>query len=159
MKRLSLLLLCFPFLLAACAGKSGSPSEDILSKVAEGIVKSENYELLWQQDKSRNFSTAAEAQEYAGNLRLGGYTDWRIPTKAESHNLFYSIDFGESSAKELGLRMDGAIWVELDNGEAITGEWDTEDTCCIVRIFVESEKGRVRAVRSISKTKTENSPE
>jgi len=38
------------------------------------------------RQKSR-FSSAREAERYAADLQLGGYGDWRLPTKAEMFNL------------------------------------------------------------------------
>ena len=142
-----LLFLSLPFFLAACGGNSNVSSRDILLNVEEGIILSEKFGLMWQQDKSRFFSTAVEAQEYASKMELGGYTDWRIPTKAESHNLFFSLDFGKSDAKKLGMKMDGPIWVQMENDEIIAGEWDAGENCCIIRTFKKNKKGKVRAVR------------
>ncbi len=102
---------------------------------------------LQKQDKSHYYSTAAEAQKYVSDLTLGGYTDWRLPTKAESHNLFFSLDFGESDAKKLGMKMGGAIWIQMENEEIIAGEWDAGETCCIIRTLKKNSRGKVRAVR------------
>ncbi len=146
MKKL-LLILFLPFLLASCADNSNVSSRDILSNVEGGIVLSEKFGLMWQQDRSRLFSTAPAAKEYVNDLDLGGYTDWRMPTKAESHNLFFSLDFGKSDAKKLGMKMGGPIWVQLENEEIIAGEWDAGEACSIVRTFKKTRDGRVRAVR------------
>ncbi len=58
-----LLFLSLPFLLAACAGNSNVSSRDILLNVEEGNVLSEKFGLMWQQDKSRFYSTAVKEQE------------------------------------------------------------------------------------------------
>ena len=39
-------------------------------------------DLMWEKKESREMSWD-EGMEYAKNLRLGGYDDWRLPTKEE----------------------------------------------------------------------------
>lgn len=134
-------------ILSGCAGEKTNRSADILTNSGNGIVSSERFQLMWQQDRSKLLHSAAEAQEYVDTLRLGGYADWRIPTKAESHNLFFSLDFGESKAKELDMKMNGSIWVIMEDGTIQAGTWDAGETCCITRTFLREAKGRVRAVR------------
>jgi hypothetical protein len=130
--------------LTACAGNQ---TADTLTVDDKGIVRSEKFSLMWQQDKSKKFSSSSDAQKYVDALRLGGYSDWRIPTKAESHNLFFSLDFGSSNARELDMKMDGSIWVVMDKGALQAGAWDAGETCCIVRTFKKDDRGSVRAVR------------
>jgi len=143
MKSVFFSILC-SLALTACASNQ---TADILTIDDNGIIISEKFNLMWQQDKSKLFSSALDAQKHVDKLRLGGYSDWRIPTKAESHNLFFSIDFGSSNAQDLNMKMDGSIWVVMDKGDLQAGAWDAGETCCIVRTFKEDGKGRVRAVR------------
>lgn len=133
--------------LSACAGNNSSLSNDILTNKGDGTILSEKFQLQWQQDKSKRFASAKDVQEYVDKLNLGGYTDWRIPTKAESHNLFFSMDFGKSNAKDMEMKMDGSMWVIMDDGKLQAGAWDAGETCCIVRTFKKDSKGGVRAVR------------
>jgi len=139
------LVLCA--ILSACAGNNASLSNDTLVNNGDGTVLSEKFNLQWQQKISKRFNSAEEAAEYVKNLALGGHTDWRIPSKAESHNLFFSMDFGKSNAKNLQMKMDRSMWVELENGALQAGTWDAGETCCIVRTFKKDSKGGVRAVR------------
>lgn len=142
-------VLLFSLLLSitACSSNSGTAARYTMSHASDGIVLSEKFDLMWQQKESRLFSSPEEAQQYADNLTLGGYTDWRIPTKAESHNLYFSLDFGETTAKDLNMKMDRSMWVEFKDGELVPGVWDAGDTCCIVRTFKKDRRARVRAVR------------
>ena len=133
--------------LSACAGNNNSLSDDILLNKGDGTIFSEKFQLQWQQNISKRFRSADDAQNYVNNLTLGGYSDWRIPTKAESHNLFFSMDFGKSNAKDMDMKMDGSMWVVLDNDQLQAGAWDAGETCCIVRTFKKDSKGGVRAVR------------
>lgn len=143
----SLITLCLCVLLSACASNNSGLSDDILTNEGNGIILSQKFQLQWQQDKSKRFTSAEDAQAYVEKLNLGGYTDWRIPTKAESHNLFFSMDFGKSNAKEMEMKMDGSMWVLMDDGKLQAGAWDAGETCCIVRTFKKDSKGGVRAVR------------
>jgi len=145
--RSSLVIVCLSVVLSACAGNNNTLSNDILTNKGDGTILSEKFQLLWQQDKSKRFTNAEDAQAFVNKLNLGGYTDWRIPTKAESHNLFFSMDFGKSNAKDMQMKMDGSMWVILDDGKLQAGAWDAGETCCIVRTFKKDSKGGVRAVR------------
>ncbi len=40
-------------------------------------------DLMWEKETSEEWKYWDEAMEYAKNLRLGGYDDWRLPTKEE----------------------------------------------------------------------------
>lgn len=114
------LLLFFVLLsLTSCAG-SDSSSKDTLTLRGDGVVYSEKFALMWQQDDSKRFSSAAEAQAYAEQLTLGGYDDWRIPTKAESHNLYFSMDFGETMVTDLGMKLDRSLWVQFADGTLVS---------------------------------------
>ena len=43
--------------------------------------------LMWQRHTSEKSFNLAEAKQYAAKLRLGGYEDWRVPTKEELLNI------------------------------------------------------------------------
>lgn len=131
----------------ACSMQNSALSHDTLINKGDGTVFSEQFQLQWQQKISKRFDSAEEAQEYVRNLSLGGHSDWRIPTKTESHNLFFSMDFGKSNPKKMGMHMDRSMWVTLADGSLQAGAWDAGETCCIVRTFKKDSRGGVRAVR------------
>ncbi len=133
--------------LSSCAGNNSSLSNDTLTNNGDGTIFSEKFQLQWQKSISKRFNNMEDAEEYVKSLSLGGHNDWRIPTKAESHNLFFSMDFGNANAKDLQMKMDGSMWIVLDNGQIQAGAWDAGETCCIVRTFKKDSKGGVRAVR------------
>ncbi len=139
--------ICLSVALSACAGNNSNLSDDILTNKGDGTILSEKFQLQWQQKKSKRFTNAENAHVYVDELNLAGHSDWRIPTKAESHNLFFSMDFGKSNAKDMQMKMDGSMWVILDDGTLQAGAWDAGETCCIVRTFKKDSKGGVRAVR------------
>ncbi len=46
--------------------------------------------LMWQKETIEEEMDWDVAMEYAKNLRLGGYDDWRLPTKEEFEKIIYS---------------------------------------------------------------------
>jgi hypothetical protein len=62
-------------------------TSEIKAKVEAEAVQDKNNHLLWQKNIQNSFLTWIEAQEYCKSLDLGGYPDWRLPTKAELEGL------------------------------------------------------------------------
>jgi hypothetical protein len=62
-------------------------TSEIIAKIEAEAVQDKNNHLLWQKNIQNSFLTWTEAQEYCKNLNLGGYPDWRLPTKAELEGL------------------------------------------------------------------------
>ena len=50
---------------------------------SDGTVSDNNTHLMWQQEDDNTGRTWYEAYDYCENLSLGGFTDWRLPTKKE----------------------------------------------------------------------------
>ncbi|MFC1736617.1 DUF1566 domain-containing protein, partial [Candidatus Hydrogenedentota bacterium] len=53
----------------------------------DGTVTDENTRLKWQQTPPEEHLTWSEAAEYAEELELAGYSDWRVPTIKELYSL------------------------------------------------------------------------
>jgi len=60
-----------------------------LEDLGNGICKDLKSGLMWQVRKSHKFYTEAEAEKYVKGLRLGGFSDWRLPTKLERWRLLH----------------------------------------------------------------------
>jgi hypothetical protein len=58
----------------------------------DGTITDNNTHLMWQQLPSDQQFTWQKAKEYAENLTLGGYSDWRLPTVEEAWSI---QDFSE----------------------------------------------------------------
>ena len=142
-----LLFILLTLMLSSCATGPEQTTQSSLLIIQDGIIEAPEFGLMWQQRQSERFNESREAEEYVKELNLGNFNDWRIPTKEEFHNLFYSLDGSGKSAKKLGLYFDGPIWVKDKAGKTIAGSWDAAQTCCIIRIFRPGDNGRVRAVR------------
>lgn len=83
---------------------------------------------MWQQGRSKVIRSPESAESYADNLSLAGYSDWRLPTKEEFNDLYFSIDFGGANPKDLDMAMTGSFWIHDEDGRARAGEWDSGDT-------------------------------
>ena len=49
----------------------------------DGTVTDTRQKIMWQKGDNGKEVTFGEAQEYCKTLRLGGYTDWRLPNPDE----------------------------------------------------------------------------
>ena len=104
-------------------------------------------ETMWQIEKEGKFSSLQEADRYAVSLELGGYDDWRLPTKSELYKLFYI--FYRNKNNDCTMNVSGDFWITLKNQEATLGHWEVYHLCGPEFKFVESIKGKgyVRAIR------------
>ena len=55
--------------------------------IKEEAIKDKNNQLIWQKNVQNNFLTWTQAQEFCNSLDLGGYLDWRLPTRTELESL------------------------------------------------------------------------
>lgn len=102
---------------------------------------------MWQFFKEGPFSSLDEAERYAGNLRLGGYGDWRLPTKSELFDLFY-IHYWKNDGSCV-MNHKGEFWMVSKNQKPSLGHWEDYLLCGPEFKFVESiqQDGFVRAIR------------
>ena len=102
---------------------------------------------MWQFAKEGPFSSEEEAERYTAELTLGGYGDWRLPTKSELFNLFY-IHYWKNDSNCV-MNHIGEFWMVSKNQELSLGHWEDDLLCGPEFKFVESIKqdGFVRAIR------------
>lgn len=102
---------------------------------------------MWQVDKKGGFSSLSEAERYAADLQLGGYNDWRLPTKEELFNLSHIFFWKRNNDCVMNRR--GEYWTVSQKHEASLGHWEIDFACGPEYNYFKSiqPKGNVRAVR------------
>lgn len=113
-----------------------------------GILQVSTSALQWQRERGPHFKNPEEARDYAAKLELGGYSDWRLPTREEMLDFYYAFDFGSARASELNIHIEGYYWVMDVDGVIFAGSWADGEICEISRSYRPSTRGGfVRAVR------------
>lgn len=142
---LSCLLACM--LIGGAADSYGREENGQLRAQGTEICQEVQSGKMWQIDKKSKFTSAGEAERYAAALQLGGYGDWRLPTKDEMFNLA-KIFFWKKNA-DCAMNMRGEFWLVDDRGTTAPGHWEIDYACGPrYRYFKAIQpKGYVRAIR------------
>lgn len=149
----SLFLIIVLFLIFGngCASKDRSDSsindtDGVLIYKGQGVCLDVKSGKMWQVEREGEFSSDQDAEQYAADLQLGGYDDWRLPTKTELYRLHYIIYWKENG--ECNLKSTGEYWARDEWGSTL-GHWETFLLCAPNFKYVKSvgTKGFVRAVR------------
>jgi hypothetical protein len=128
-------------------GSHGRGKDESLQAKGELICQDVKSGKMWQVEKKGVFSSPQEAEAYAADLILGGYDDWRLPTKAEMFNLFHVFVWKQNTY--CVMNRSGEFWTVSENGKSSPGHWELNYSCGPEYKYVESikTKGYVRAVR------------
>jgi hypothetical protein len=153
-RRLLCLLACVVLVLnQSCASRqkaadaSTSVTDGELRAIGQEVCREVRSEKMWQVAKSGILSSQRDAERYAADLQLGGYDDWRLPTKDELFTLHCIFFRGENN--DCAMNSDGEFWTDSGEGKQSLGHWETDYLCGPIFKYVESirTKGHVRAVR------------
>ena len=112
-----------------------------------GVMETSSSQLMWQQDRGPLFTSWEEANNYVNKLALGGYSDWRRPTREEFLELYFAFDYGSANTRDLGIVIEGNFWSAEKGDMGFSGAWKDGDSCEISRDYKLASKGYVRAVR------------
>ena len=144
--------IAYALILNGCVAQQDATGSDVSKGglfLAEGemICHDVLTNKMWQFVKEGPFSSLDEAERYAAELRLGGYGDWRLPTKSELFELFYIHYWKNDGTCVMNHR--GEFWMVSKNQEPSLGHWEDDLLCGPEFKFVESIKqnGFVRAIR------------
>ena len=155
MKNCYVLYLVIPCLvvLNGCSTKPDIP--DSVDNKLKGLVLLEGDNIcqdtlsnkMWAFSKEGPFSSLEEAYQYVSELELGGYDDWRLPTKSELFNLFY-LNYWKNDTNCV-MNHKGDFWTVSKNQVSSVGHWEDYLLCGPNYKFVASFKGSgyVRAIR------------
>lgn len=114
-----------------------------LANLGNGVCR-QNNGLLWQVERSEIFQSRREARDYAANLDLGGYSDWRLPSQDEYYSLCYIFELRRSG--DCPIELKGNYWLSDDDEQA--GRFESFPLCGGSSFrYLKSNSGRVRAVR------------
>lgn len=129
--------------LVGCAAKSGVNAR--FAVPSAGILQENRSGQMWQLERSPRFNSYQEAKEYAEQLTLGGYHDWRLPTIYELYDLNYLFDLHKNG--NITLNREGNYWSGEKDGDGMIGAWAISDQCDPERQYEPGKAGYVRAVR------------
>lgn len=128
--------------MVGCAGMSGSARYAI---PVEGVLQDTSTGQMWQLERSKRFASFQEAETYAEQVTLGGYSDWRLPTIYELYDLNYLFDLHKNG--KIILNREGNYWSGEKDGEGMIGAWAISDQCDPSRQYETGKAGYVRVVR------------
>lgn len=145
--KLCLVTAAIALFVQGCAATSSGdkpPSRARLADLGNGICQ-ENSGRMWQVVRTKVFASGQEAQNYVQNLKLGNYSDWRLPSQEELYELCYLIEL--RLAGDCPIRLKGSHWLAND-GNIEAGEWEAYPLCGGPGFsYAKSKTGRVMAVR------------
>ena len=142
-------LCCFLACLVIGGASAASGQEDrgLLPIQGNQICREARSGKMWQVEKKRGVATAQEAELHAAGLQLGGYDDWRLPTKAELFELAKIFFWHKNNDCDMNMR--GDFWIVDDKRHPTTGHWEIDFACGPEYRYIEGghARGSVRAIR------------
>jgi len=140
------------FLLQAVESKLPADSNEQLQTIEapDGTVIDAATGLMWSRGTIAKGKTWAEAKEAAAAVRLGGFTDWRLPTRAE---LLTLVDDTRSDPCIDTSRFDcDSAWywtaTPLASSPSVFA-WSVYFSYGFANCYGQTNQGLVRAVRSV----------
>ena len=86
------------------------PNLQSFTDLGNGIIKDNVTGLEWQQDTAPGTYTWDDANSYCANLRLGGYSDWRLPTVKEWSSLVDCDHYGPAINSNYFPNTQSSYW-------------------------------------------------
>lgn len=115
-----------------------------LKDLGNGVCHQLPSGLMWQIDTSENFFNFQDAREYANKLELGGFNDWRLPTRDECFTLSTLLFMKKGNCP---IKIKKGHWV-TENRKGKSGFWDDYPLCGGPEFhWIKTTNGYVRAVR------------
>lgn len=125
------------------SGETGYGSA-YLENMGNGICQQHPEGLMWQFERSPNFSSWDDANQYVSSLDLGGYNDWRLPSQDECLKLSRLL---MNKKGDCPMKTGGNHWVKKSEG-AEPGQWESNVYCDGPEFrWTKDKKGTVKGVR------------
>lgn len=122
-----------------------SASQPLLFEAGKGVLQERLSGRMWQAERSKKIRNSSEVLAYLARLNSGPPGDWRLPTRHELHEFFLLFDLKDCG--DITLRLEGAYWLQGENGEPLAGSWEPGEQCGSSRTYYPGRAGYVRAVR------------
>jgi hypothetical protein len=115
----------------------------------DGTVTDTRRQLMWQKDDNGDEVTFEGAQKYCKTLRLGGYTDWRLPEPDERETAVVVELTMRMHSRDVYARFD--LYWSSDPTTLLPFNYHPSYGKEVLRAYPAKKDGRafVRAVRSI----------
>ncbi len=131
----------------AATSPSGTPAIRLaLRNLGNGICQDTATGRMWQIEASAPFYSWEQARQYAETLALGGYTDWRLPSRGELFELHDLLALKMPS--DCPILEYGGYWSTSNQAGGGVGYFDTYPLCGDSGYeYIKTPNGAVRAVR------------
>jgi hypothetical protein len=115
----------------------------------DGTVTDTLRRIMWQKDDNGEEVSFEGAQKYCRTLRLGGYTDWRLPKPDERETAVVTELMTRRHSRDVYARFD--LYWSSDATTLIPFNYHPSYGKEVSRVYPATKDGRafVRAVRSI----------
>ncbi len=122
----------------------------------DGTVTDTRREIMWQKGDNGKEVTFEEAQKYCKTLRVGGYTDWRLPKPDERDTAVIVELMMPRHSRDAHAHFD--LYWSSDPTALIPFNYHPSDGKEVSRVYFarEGTRGFVRAVRSLGAAKPES---
>ena len=137
-------------LLFVCAGMAQATPPQLVD-LGNGIYKDTKTGLMWQVKNSHRLSSIDEVNSYLKHLKLGGYSDWRLPTWKERWKLLHVFLFDRNGNCDL-KRLGSPYWTTGTEKGTRPIRLEIDCYCRDDPVISYTSGGYVRAVRDDVKT-------
>jgi len=138
-------------LLGALAASSVLVAQERFVDRGDGTIVDTNRKIMWQKGDNGREVTFEEAQQYCKTLRLGNYTDWRLPTPDERDTSVAVALMLPKHSRDAHAHLD--LYWSSDRTVLIPFNYHPSQGKDVSRAYFarEGSLGFVRAVRSLVK--------